>query len=141
MIYQPHEFTVVVKNNIPEVLLGVSMTDSFGFIPVFIQTDSHLKIQWQTFYNMLEFKSLNKLFEYRTAANFQINLTIEDPDFFDLLYGHLLSAINGFNWHFERNKSFLTMGKTFSPIPSIVQIEAPVRLAYDSVILTPGDPE
>ena len=130
MNQQPQEFTVVVKNNIPETLFGVSMADLFGFAPTFIKDGDNLKIQWQAFYYILESKSLNKLFEYRTASNFQIYKRIEDNDFLQVLHTHLLAAIVGFNWHFERNKSFLTMGKSYAPVPTIEQIEEPVRQAY-----------
>ncbi len=130
MTVEAHEFTVVLKNNIPEKFYGVPMADLFGFKPSFIVDESGLKIQWQLFYNILEAKSMNGLFEFRTATNFIINRRIDDPGFYDIVFRHLLTAISGFNWHFEKNNSFLTMGKTFMPVPTIREIESPVKQSY-----------
>jgi hypothetical protein len=130
---EAHEYTVVVKNNIPEKFIGVPMADLFGFKPVFVNDDYGVKIQWQLFYNILEAKSMNRLFEFRTATNFIISQRIGDAEFFDIIYKHLLTAINGFNWHFEKNNSFLTMGKTFDPVPTVEEIESPVKLSYLSL--------
>ena len=130
MSHQPYEFTVVVKNNVPDRLLGVKMADLFGFTPVFISDQNGLKIQWQFYYCILEADSLNKLFEYRTASNFIISQRVGDEHFFEVIHEHLLSGLQGFNWHFERNKSYLTMGKSFSPVPDIEQIKKPVIDAW-----------
>ncbi|MES1218881.1 MAG: hypothetical protein ABUT20_25470 [Bacteroidota bacterium] len=132
MIPEPYEFTVVVKNDIPERFTGTAMADLFGYTPVFIKDNTGLKIQWQLFYSILEGKSGNKLFEFKTATNFIIPAGIEDEDFFTTAYGHLLASINGFNWHFERNKSFLTMGKRYSPLPLLNEIKPLTRVAYES---------
>ena len=130
MNVQAFEFTVVIKNNIPEKFIGVPMSDRFGFTPVFIKDDSGLKIQWQLFYAIMEARSGNKLFEFRTATNFIIHQQIEDVAFYDIVYRHLLTAISGFNWHFEKNNSFLTMGKSFKPIPAMEEIKSPVSGSY-----------
>jgi len=140
MSQEPYEFTVVVKNNVPDRLLGVKMADLFGFMPLFFSDHNGLKIQWQFYYYILEADSLNKLFEYRTASNFIISQRIGDDRFFDVLYDHLLSGIEGFNWHFERNKSYLTMGKSFSPVPDMDQIKKPVIAAW-TAFNDPGHPE
>lgn len=130
MSVEAYEYTVVVKNNIPEKFIGVPMADLFGWKPAFIQDNSGLKIQWQLFYNILEANSMNKLFEFRTATNFIIHQRIHDFGFYDIMYRHLLSAVSGFNWHFEKNNSFLTMGKSFKPIPAIEETEPAVRHSY-----------
>ena len=132
MSVEAYEFTVVVKNNIPEKFIGVPMADLFGARPAFIHDDAGLKIQWQLFYHILEANSMNKLFEFRTATNFIINQRIHDSAFYDIIYRHLLSAVSGFNWHFEKNNSFLTMGKSFRPVPAINEIESAVKYAYQS---------
>jgi hypothetical protein len=133
MKIEAHEYTVVVKNNVPEKFHGVPMADLFGYKPLFIKDDSGLKIQWQLYYNILEAKSMNKLFEFRTATNFIIDRRIEDDGFYDVIYRHLLTAISGFNWHFEKNNSFLTMGKLFKPVPAMEDLTSPVRLSYLSL--------
>jgi len=140
MSHQPYEFTVVVKNNVPDRLLGVKMADLFGFTPVFISDQNGLKIQWQFYYCILEADSLNKLFEYRTASNFIISQRIGDEHFFEVIHDHLLTGLQGFNWHFERNKSYLTMGKSFSPVPDIEQIKKPVIDAW-LAFTNPAQPE
>jgi len=130
MSIEAFEFTVVLKNNIPEKFIGVPMADLFGCKPAFIHDDSGVKIQWQLFYNIMEANSMNKLFEFRTATNFIINRRINDIGFYEIIYRHLLSAVSGFNWHFEKNNSFLTMGKSFRPVPTMDEIETPVKHSY-----------
>jgi len=129
MIPEPYEYTVVIKNNIPEHFSGTAMSDLFGFTPLFTKDDNGLKIQWQLFYNILEGKSGNKLFEFKTATNFMIPGNAETVNFYETIYSHLLTSISGFNWHFERNKSFLTMGKLYSPLPALKEIKPFVDLA------------
>lgn len=133
MKVEAYEFTVVVKNNIPEKFHGVPMADLFGYKPVFIYDNAGLKIQWQLYYNIMEANSMNMLFEFRTATNFIISQRIDDFGFYDIMYRHLLTAISGFNWHFEKNNSFLTMGKLFRPVPALEEIESPVKLSYQSL--------
>lgn len=130
MIPEPYEYTVVIKNNIPLQFSGTAMSDLFGFTPLFIKDNSGLKIQWQLFYNILEGKSGNKLFEFRTATNFIIAGSIDDDNFRSTIYTHLLTSIKGFNWHFERNNSFLTMGKLYTPMPALKEMNLLIELAY-----------
>jgi hypothetical protein len=130
MVPEPYEFTVVIKNNIPQQFSGIAMSDLFGLTPLFIKDDNGLKIQWQLFYNILEGKSGNKLFEFRTATNFIIADNIDDDAFASTIYAHLITSINGFNWHFERNNSFLTMGKLYAPTPSLKEMNSLIDLAY-----------
>jgi hypothetical protein len=132
MVPEPYEYTVVIKNNIPQQFSGTTMSDLFGLTPLFIKDDNGLKIQWQLFYNILEGKSGNKLFEFRTATNFIIAGNVEHAGFISAVYDHLITAINGFNWHFERNNSFLTMGKIYTPTPALKEMSSIIELAYYS---------
>ncbi|MBS1608214.1 MAG: hypothetical protein JSS70_05480 [Bacteroidetes bacterium] len=133
MIPEPYEYTVVIKNNIPEYFSGTALADQFGYSPLFIRDNNGLKVQWQLFYNILEGKSGNKLFEFKTATNFILPDNVEDEKFCDIIYSNFLVSVSGFNWHFERNKSYLTMGKQYLSLPSKKELNQQVQIAYQSV--------
>lgn len=130
MLPEPYEYTVVIKNNIPEFYSATSMADEFGYTPFFFRDHKGLKIQWQLFYSILEGKSGTKLFEFKTATTFIISNDTEEEQLYDIVYAHLLTAINGFNWHFERNKSYLTMGKQYPSPTNTKEVKHLVEEAY-----------
>lgn len=128
---KPDVPTAVVKNTIPEMLLGVTLTDRWG-IGVVFTTDNQQKtyLQVQPILQVLESNTNNVIGEFRTVASYLIDINNIDDGFYKMAHSFILSAISEFDGKLKENKSFLTMYKTYAAIPSFENNKEAIRKAY-----------
>ena len=105
--------TAIVSNTVPEKYFGVMMYNDYGIRLNFKKENNKLIFQTAIKMDFIKNEGNTKLFEFVTATNFEINKTIDDDGFFELLFSYMLTAIEDFDRHIKTNKSYLTLGKTY----------------------------
>ncbi len=111
--------TRVVVNTFPEMHLAERLTEYFGCTPCFGKAEGKPVFQAQLFFRVNRWIDNELLYEFRTSSDWFIDTKIEDNDFYPKILSLLLESITHFDWYMKGNKSYLTMGKPYTPLPTI----------------------
>lgn len=124
------QISKIVINTVPEIHLGVMMYNSFGMRLNFKKYGEKSIFQVAVKLDFMRKVDKKKLFEFVTVTNFEIDKQINDNGFYELIFAHMLTAIDDFNRYIKANKSYLTSRKSYPKDISFKNAKEAIRKAW-----------
>lgn len=122
--------TEIIKDTLPPLYLGVTLTDRFGVGPTFFKEGKEHYFQAKVFYQIFKHATGELLFEFRTVRDFLLNKSIDNDGFYELVNSFISTAIGEFNGKFKAHSSDMIIGKSYTPHPTFEQNKEAIRKAY-----------